>query len=618
MKFSSDPTQPPICVPAPASRLRAGLCGMILLSFLAFGPQLFAGGAVTSATEASLRAALNGGGLVTFSSDFAITISQPIMITQAATTIDAGSHNVSISTASNGVPLIRAMTNLTLTGLSLLNGTSPTAGGALYVQPGVSVIASHCVFAGNSAIGTNGLTGVNASTNSNNTGGNGSAGTKGVSAAGGAIYNAGSLALINCTLTNNSATGGVGGGGGTGGPGSGTFSIGGNGGDGALGGSGLGGAVYNLGNLTLINCTFSVNAASGGAGGQGGAGGAGSIAGLPGNGAAGGDGSGGAIFNAANLTIVASTFATNFASGGASAAAGMRGNGTGLNGIKGGPAAGGALYNNWWVVVTNSTFYTNAVLGGPGGNGGNGGGTFVVPGDGGDGGDGTGGAIANANTMTIVNCTLSSSGAFGGTNGVAGTGNSTAAPGNPGVSSGGNLVNSGPSLLLMNSILAAAVSGGNASGDFTDGGFNLSSSEVMSFGASSLQAIDPKLGTLAANGGPTLTMALLTGSPAIDRIPPDKAPSTDQRGFPRPINSLSDIGAFEFGAAGTSSNIVLSIATTTNGLVQLNAGGTAGLTYIVQASTNLSDWQNISTNPAPVLLTDPFTNSPARFYRLSR
>lgn len=616
MKFSLDSTQPPMSVPSPTSRLGSGLCWITVLLFVACASRTFAGGPVISGTEASLRAALNGGGLVTFSNDFAITISQTIVI-NLTTTIDAGGHNVSIS-AGNGTRLIQALTNLTLNGLTLLNGTSPTAGGALYVQPGVFVTASHCVFGGNSAIGTNGLTGVSGTTNSNNTGGNGAAGTQGISAVGGAIYNAGSLALVNCALTNNSATGGAGGSGGSGGPGGGTFAVGGNGGDGAPGGSGLGGAVYNLGNLTLINCTFSANAASGGGGGQGGAGGAGSFNGLAGNGGAGGDGSGGAIFNAANLTIIASTFSTNFAHGGASAVAGMRGNGTGLKGIKGGPAAGGALYNNWWTVVTNSTFYTNAVLGGAGGNGGNGGGTFAVPGDGGDGGDGTGGAIANANTMTIVNCTLSSSGAFGGTNGIAGSGNSTVAPGNPGVSSGGNLVNSGPILLLMNSILAAAVSGGNASGDFTDGGYNLSSTEEASFGGSSFQGINPKLGTLAAHGGPTLTMALLTGSPAIDRIPPNAAPSTDQRGFSRPINDLSDIGAFEFGAAVTTSNIVLSITQTTNGLVQLNAGGTAGLTYIVQASTDLTNWQNISTNPAPVVLTDPFTNSPARFYRLSR
>jgi CSLREA domain-containing protein len=51
---------------------------------------------------------------------------------------------------------------------------------------------------------------------------------------------------------------------------------------------------------------------------------------------------------------------------------------------------------------------------------------------------------------------------------------------------------------------------------------------------------DPLVGPLADNGGPTLTHALLAGSPAIDAGPPD-APPTDQRGAPR----NPDIGAYE-------------------------------------------------------------------------
>src|SRR5690348_4389214 len=97
MKFSLDSTQPPMSVQALISYLRAGLCWVAVLLFVACAPRTFAGGPVTSATEASLRAALNGGGLVTFSNDFAITISQAVVINQAATTIDAGGHNVSIS-----------------------------------------------------------------------------------------------------------------------------------------------------------------------------------------------------------------------------------------------------------------------------------------------------------------------------------------------------------------------------------------------------------------------------------------------------------------------------------------------------------------------------------------
>jgi hypothetical protein len=67
-----------------------------------------------------------------------------------------------------------------------------------------------------------------------------------------------------------------------------------------------------------------------------------------------------------------------------------------------------------------------------------------------------------------------------------------------------------------------------------------------------LYGVDPLLGPLADNGGPTLTHALLEGSPAIDAgtcTDLDGAPvTTDQRGAPRPYGPACDIGAFEFGA----------------------------------------------------------------------
>lgn len=67
---------------------------------------------------------------------------------------------------------------------------------------------------------------------------------------------------------------------------------------------------------------------------------------------------------------------------------------------------------------------------------------------------------------------------------------------------------------------------------------------------------NPLLAPLADNGGPTLTHALLTGSPAIDSGPNAAAvcPATDQRGAPRPMDgdgdgqAVCDIGAFEYGA----------------------------------------------------------------------
>jgi hypothetical protein len=64
--------------------------------------------------------------------------------------------------------------------------------------------------------------------------------------------------------------------------------------------------------------------------------------------------------------------------------------------------------------------------------------------------------------------------------------------------------------------------------------------------AGDLPGRDPLLGPLAANGGPTETMALLAGSPAIDAGGTDGCPRRDQRGVARPSGGACDIGAFEY------------------------------------------------------------------------
>jgi hypothetical protein len=69
---------------------------------------------------------------------------------------------------------------------------------------------------------------------------------------------------------------------------------------------------------------------------------------------------------------------------------------------------------------------------------------------------------------------------------------------------------------------------------------------------SSRNNTDPRLGPLADNGGPTLTVSLLDGSPATDTANPVACPPTDQRGFPRPYGIGCDIGAFETTLIGTN------------------------------------------------------------------
>jgi CSLREA domain-containing protein len=78
-------------------------------------------------------------------------------------------------------------------------------------------------------------------------------------------------------------------------------------------------------------------------------------------------------------------------------------------------------------------------------------------------------------------------------------------------------------------------------------GYNLSSDDTcLLAGAGDIQNVDAKLAALANNGGPTLTHALLTGSPAINAAVTVTGITTDQRGVVR--DGLPDIGAYEHSA----------------------------------------------------------------------
>ena len=65
-------------------------------------------------------------------------------------------------------------------------------------------------------------------------------------------------------------------------------------------------------------------------------------------------------------------------------------------------------------------------------------------------------------------------------------------------------------------------------------------------GASDQVVADAGLGPLADNSGPTLTHALLAGSPAIDTADEAVCPATDQRGVDRPQGAGCDVGAYEY------------------------------------------------------------------------
>ena len=81
-------------------------------------------------------------------------------------------------------------------------------------------------------------------------------------------------------------------------------------------------------------------------------------------------------------------------------------------------------------------------------------------------------------------------------------------------------------------------------------GTNLDSDDSCRLDFSDLRGVDPQLGPLADNGGPTQTHALQPASLAIDfafqcRESGSSPLTVDQRGEPRPQGPFCDIGAFE-------------------------------------------------------------------------
>jgi hypothetical protein len=135
---------------------------------------------------------------------------------------------------------------------------------------------------------------------------------------------------------------------------------------------------------------------------------------------------------------------------------------------------------------------------------------------------------------------------------------------------------------VRNTIIAGNIGGGYASdnigGSFSSLGHNLIGHATGGTGFTNgvsgdkvgTQAVplDPLLGALANNGGPTETHALLGGSPCIDAGDPVVFEPTDQRGIAR-IAGQTDIGAFEVGATVAA---FCTAGTTTHGCVPSIAG----------------------------------------------
>jgi hypothetical protein len=512
-------------------------------------------------------------------------------ITQA--TLTGGSHTINFSVTGT-INLLSALPNISSSGLTI-NGP----GANLLTIRRDSSVTTLRIFLVNSAgtITISGLTLANGN------------------AVGGAAVSKffdGTLNINNCVLANNA------------------------------GGAGGGGAIINNGNgpINITNSTFSGNSASGGEGGAIRHSGTGTVningCMFSGNSATNlacihNNSSGvinitntvitgnstmfdaGAISNSAGMVTVTGCTISNNTAGNVGGAIKNQTTGTvtvtdsTISGNSSG-GVGGGIYNNTGIInVIRSTLSNNSTSFNGGGIHNNGSGTI------------------NVTNSTITGNHAGSSGLGGGLNfsnaGGAGQGiiTSSTITGNTAVTGGGVAVVSGISVSIKNTIIAgntATNPSKDISGTLTSGGYNLignntggsitptSGDQIGTSGS----PINPLLGSLQNNGGPTLTHTLLTGSPAIDAGNAFGL-TTDQRGAARPFDNPtilqaaggdnSDIGASEFGtffvtvggnttvapAVATVGAVRINVSTSTNFKGTFAASPTTGVVRVTNAHT---------------------------------
>ena len=157
---------------------------------------------------------------------------------------------------------------------------------------------------------------------------------------------------------------------------------------------------------------------------------------------------------------------------------------------------------------------------------------------------------------------------------------------------------------ISGSVVAANNPGGNCvtSAFWHDQGDNLSSDSSCGFtGTGDQQNTDPKLDPngLQNNGGPTQTIALQQGSPAIDVIPTSSnlCSVTDQRGNSRPDDNESscDMGAYESNYVSLSLNGTNVNATEGSTFTGAVASGTYSGSGTLSASIDWGDGTSPST-----------------------
>jgi hypothetical protein len=510
----------------------------------------------------------------------------------------SGSHQSRIFDISGAVTITIA--GLTITDGLVAPGTTDALGGGILNNGGDTtldnvVIQNNVVQGGDAAVrkapGYSGLGGGIYSTsgaltlagvtiaNNQALGGRGgdsssyvSAGSGGAASGGGLYASGGSLDISDSRIANNAATGGRGGDGlHT------TF-----GDHGGVGGDAQGGGLYvNGGSLTVASSTIASNQATGGAAGRNGdyagpsyGGGlyTSSSAGTPtvtgstlfGNSASSPSFSGisgGGIYNAGTLMVSDTTLSENAASGF-------------------GPSYGGGILNAGTLMVSGSTlsdnaasstysFYESAEGGGilTGYNN-----TLTVSDStlSGNSASYDGGGIWTAGTLTVSDSTLSGNSAdhAGGISADALPGrvtltNVTVTANRATSYGGGGLFVGTGAPVLHNTLIAGNFRGatGTARDDVygalhPGGAYNLIGDGTGMTGlqngvngnlvGSASAPIDPLLGPLQNNGGPTQTMALLPGSPALNAGDPGQLRVPDQRGVVR--TGGVNIGAYQASA----------------------------------------------------------------------
>ena len=328
--------------------------------------------------------------------------------------------------------------------------------------------------------------------------------------------------------------------------------------------------------------------------------------------------------------------------------------------------ATGAANATGTLTVTDSTFQQNEVSGGNGGaieNGGYGGkgnatisaSTFLFNGAAG------GGAISHSDdvgngTLTVTRSTFyfnnsTNGGAidvgdqFGLGTGGGGQANITASTFKMNSASSGrdidnNDADAGTAVVTVaanifadtNGGFTACNKGGTKSGLWQDNGYNVGAdSSCFHSGTGDVTdaAVASELGDLANNGGPTQTIGLLAGNPAIALIPNPKAglcPTTDQRGMTSPVGGKCNSGAVQPGSSTTAPNAPTGLtATPGNGQITLNwtapssNGGAAITGYKVYEGTTAGG-ENLTTAVCTVSATtcvvSSLTNGTTYFFKV--